>query len=104
MPTPKQHADNAARQAAYRARLQKIIPRPEPEAKPRTLPSKPGKVRWRALQVQAQAALETLRDELQEHFEERSEAWQEGERGEEWQARIDALESALEALAEADQA
>jgi hypothetical protein len=37
---------------------------------------------------------------MQEYFDERSEEWQEGERGEEHQERIDAVQTALDALAE----
>lgn len=97
MPTPKKHADVNARMKAYRARL-KAAPKPEPEARPRPIPSKPGPARWRALQAQAQAALEAIRDEMQEHFDERSEPWQESDRGQEAQERIDILETVLEAL------
>lgn len=97
MPTPKQFSSNAARQAAYRARL-KTRPKPEAAPKPKPLPSNPGKARWRALQAQAQTALEALRDELQEAFDEKSERWQEGERGEEWQQHIGSVETALEAV------
>jgi hypothetical protein len=95
MPQPKQHSSNAARQAAYRERLKA---QPKPAGTPKPLPSKRGPARWRALQARAQAALEALRDELQEVYDDRSEAWQESERGEEWQERLGALDSAIEAL------
>jgi hypothetical protein len=37
---------------------------------------------------------------MQEYFDERSEEWQEGERGGEHQERIDAAQTALDALAD----
>jgi hypothetical protein len=48
----------------------------------------------------ADEALERLRDALQEHFDDKSERWQEGEAGDEWQQKIDAAEQALDALGE----
>ncbi len=48
----------------------------------------------------AEGAIEELRDALQEHFDDKSERWQEGEAGDEWQQKIDAAEQALDALGE----
>ncbi len=97
MPQPKQHSSNAQRQAAYRERL-KLKPKPEPQPQAKPIPAKPGKARWRALHAQAQAALEALRDELQEVYDDRSENWQESDAGEEWNERLGVLDTAIEAV------
>lgn len=85
MPTHRQHADQAARQAAYRRRLAETR-RKELEAKglPSLPPvaSIPGHPRWQALTQQAVLLLHTVQEEMQDYFDARSETWQQGERGE----------------------
>lgn len=51
--------------------------------------------------AEAIAELETVRDQLQEAFDEKSEKWQEGEAGEEMQQKIAQMEEAIEAITEA---
>ena len=98
MPTPRQYSTQAEKQAAYRKR-QAEARRAEQEAKGLpalpTVPTLPGAKRWQAMQEQARALLQTMAEEMQTYFEERSEKWQEGEKGEAMQERIDALESIL---------
>jgi hypothetical protein len=98
MPTPRQHPDHAARQRAYRARqaqarrdeLQtKGLPPSPPIA---TLPSR---ARWLALLAQARLALESVRDEVQAYYEDRSERWKEGDRAAVLTDHLDALEQVL---------
>ncbi len=83
MPQPRQHADHAARQRAYRDR-QAAARRAELQAKglPPSPPiaTMPSRARWQALLAQAERGLETVRDEVQAYIEDRSERWQEGER------------------------
>ncbi len=55
----------------------------------------------RALADAAEAACEKLRDTLQEFFDDKSERWQEGEAGDEWQGLIDAADCAFEAANDA---
>jgi hypothetical protein len=106
MPTPKKYESPAEKQKAYRermsvARLQELKQKGLPAAP--VIPTMPGTARWRALETQSLAALETVRDEMREYYEERSEEWQESERGEEFTARLDAVEevvSSLESLEE----
>lgn len=103
MPTPKQHEDAAARQRAYRERQAAAR---EAELKAKGLPvappisTMPSKARWTALEAQAKATLQTLRDEMENYHSERSESWQESERGEAFGDRIQALDEILSALDE----
>jgi len=98
MPTPRQHSSPAERQKAYRARQEaarlaaleaKSLP-PAP-----AIPTMPGEKRWAALNAQARAALEAIQGEMQGYFDARSEAWQEGEKGEAFQERLDRLDALL---------
>ena len=98
-------ASNAERQKAFRERMKQRLagmpaapPLPE---KPKI--SVPANKRWAALRDRMQADGETLRDEMQEYYDERSETWQEDDRGAEFQERIDAVERVLDALAELEE-
>jgi hypothetical protein len=98
MPTPKQHPTPAARQAAYRARQAEARERERAEKGIPSAPAvatMPGTARWAALLEQARAALVTVQEEMQAYHDDRSEAWQEGERGAAMQEQIDALETVL---------
>jgi hypothetical protein len=101
MPQQRHHPDNAAKQAAYRARQaqarrDELQARGIPPAPPiATLPSR---ARWQALRAQAQLSLETARDEMQSYYDERSDAWQEGERAALLQERLDTLGEVLDDL------
>jgi hypothetical protein len=103
MPTPRRYPDAAARQAAYRAR-QAEARRQEQVAKGMpALPvvaTRPGHARWRALLRQAHLLLEMVQEEMQEYHDQRSERWQEAERGESFRDRLEALQAAQEAVAE----
>ena len=101
MSQPRQYADNAAKQRAYRARQADVRRREHaakglPPAPP--LPTLPSQARWQALRVRARAALETTRDEMQAYYDARSERWQEGERAAALLEQIESIEQALEAL------
>ena len=60
----------------------------------------PGWTRWNASFTAAHALVANSLSEMQDYFDDRSESWQEGERGEEHQERIASVEAALDALAE----
>jgi len=84
MPQPRRHPDNAAKQRAYRARqvqarTQEQQAKGLPPAAP--LPTVPSRARWQALLTQAQRALETVQSEMLAYYDNRSEPWQESERG-----------------------
>jgi len=101
MPQPRSHVSHAARQAAYRRRREEAR-RSEQAAK--GLPSLPviaglpGTVRWRSTTLMAVGLLNTVADEMEMYFDERSEAWQESERGEARQERTDAIRQIVESL------
>lgn len=97
MPTPRQHAHQAARQAAYRRRLTEGR-RKEWAAK--GLPplpavaSLPGHRRWQTLAQQASMLLQTVQEEMQEYFDDRSESWQQEERGAAFLEKLQAVQEA----------
>lgn len=103
MPTPRRHANQAARQAAYRERL-RVARRKELEAKGLpALPavaSLPGTARWQALLQQAERLLQTVHEEMQEYYDQRTEAWQTSERGEVFVDRLQAVQELQSATAE----
>ena len=105
MPQPKLHISAAARQNSYRKRCEKAR-RNELAAK--GLPSLPaistlpGWPRWNASIQVARELLDQTLAEMQEYFDDRSEAWQEGERGDEHQERIALVEAAVDAMSDLD--
>lgn len=103
MPTPRKYATPAQRQAAYRARTEaaqsaQLAQRGLP-ALP-AIPTLPGTPRWNAALRYVTQMLTTVSEEMQDYFEERSEGWQEGERGQDHQERLASVEAVLEALSD----
>jgi len=101
MPQPKMHPSHAARQAAYRrrqeqARAQQLRTSGLPPLP--TIATMPGTPRWKAALAHAHCLLAGVAAEMQAYFDDRSEQWQEGERAEEHQQRIEAVEDILIAL------
>jgi hypothetical protein len=101
MPQQRQYADAAARQRAYRtrqaqARRDDLQARGLPPAA--SLPTLPSRARWQALLAQARLFLETARDEMQAYYDDRSEAWQQGDRAATLQDQLDSLGQALDEL------
>jgi len=84
MPTPRKYASNAERQAAYRAR--------RPSETAGTPPPRPGYRRWGVMIRQAGTLLETITVEMEAYYEERSESWQDSERGENFTERLELIE------------
>jgi hypothetical protein len=105
MPTPRKHADDRARKAAWRAN-QKLAVQAELAAKnipaSAVVPTAATPARWRALQARAVAALEAIQSEMQEVYEERSEKWKESDQATEWEAKTEAVADALAAVEELD--
>ena len=101
MPQQKKHNNRAARQAAYRARCERAR-RAALSAKGLpslpTIATLPGWKRWNASFTAAQELIETALDEMRDYYDERSETWQESERGDEHQERISTVEEALDAV------
>ena len=55
----------------------------------------PGQARWIAALSSAQALVAQVSTEMRDYYDERTETWQESERGEQFQERLDALEELL---------
>ncbi len=89
---------SAEKQRAYRERLKQRAAGQLPAAP--ILTNIPPERRWKALHEQARNALQTMLDEMEAYQDERSEAWQESERGESFQERIEALETVIAELDE----
>jgi len=103
MPQPKYHVSAAARQAAYRKRCDRAR---QVELASKGLPSlpaistMPGWPRWNASVEAARELVERTVEEMQEYFDDRSEQWQESERAEEHQEKIDSIQTLLDAFGE----
>lgn len=101
MPTPRRYGSHAERQAAYRRRVA-AARQHELEAKgmpPKSsVPTMPGTRRWAAMTAQALVLLQTIQEEMQEYYEQRSEQWQESERGEAMGERLQTLQEAIAAV------
>lgn len=101
MPQAKHHASHAARQAAYRQRQEQARTAQRLQAGLPALPaisSIAGQARWTALLNQAHWSLETTQAEMQAYFESRTENWQESDKGERFQERLEALDELKESL------
>ena len=103
MPTPRQYANRAQRQAAYRkriadARKQELRAKGLPALPP--IPTMPGVRRWETMNQQALLLLKTMQEEMEEYYDERSELWQASERGETMAERLQALQAAIAAIEE----
>ena len=101
MPQPRIHRSAAARQAAFRARREQAR-QVELTAKGLPLlpviPSLPGWPRWNATFRMAHGLIDGAVSEMHDYFDDRSESWQESDRGAEHQERIESVEAVLEAL------
>jgi len=106
MPQMRKYANGKDRQAAYRARMAKAR---RQELADRGLPplprlaTMPGHARWNAAIRRSLEMLAMVRDEMADYYEERSEAWQQSERGCEHEERKDGLDAIITDLEEYDQ-
>ena len=101
MPQPRMHPSHAARQAAYRSRQEQARAqqlRAKGLAPLPAIATMPGTPRWKGAVAYAHCLLAGVAAEMQAYFDDRSESWQEGERAEEHQQRIEAVEEILVAL------
>ena len=103
MPQQRKHASAAQRQAAYRARMEQARASQQRERGLPALPAIstiPGTVRWNAMFRHVEQMLSTAQAEMADYYDDRSEVWQEGDRGVEHQERLTAVEALVEALGE----
>lgn len=98
--TEKQRTQTAERQRRFRERQAARDKATESAGlpAPRQISTMPSTARWNALLEAGRGKIEQLRDEMQEYFDERTEEWQESDRGTEMQERLERLEEALTAL------
>ena len=101
MPQPRQYANRADQQAAYRKRrrvsdqallAQKGLP-PLP-----AIPTMPGKARWNAMITQAHRLLSEAVVEMQDYHDNRSQQWQDSSKAEELLAKRECLQETLDQL------
>ena len=103
MPQPRRYVSAAARQAAYRSRREQAR---QGELAAKGLPSLPvissipGWARWNASFKAAHELLADTLGEMQDYYEDRSESWQESDRGDEHQEKIASLEAVVDALSD----
>jgi len=101
MPTPRRYGTHAQRQAAYRQRVAEAR-RQELQAKGMpplpAISALPGVRRWEAMNRQALLLLQSIQEEMQDYYDERSDTWKESERGESMAERLQALQDAIAAV------
>lgn len=98
MAQERKYATPAERQAAYRKRCeatrhQQLSARGLP-ALP-VIATLPGQARWTAALASAQALVVQVSTEMHGYYDERTETWQESERGTQFQERLDAIDELL---------
>lgn len=101
MPQKRKYENDGARQAAYRCRQAKA--REQELAEPRlpSLPamdSLPGTVRWNAVIRRCADLLALIRNESASYYDDRTEAWQEVDRGQAHAERVEALTEIVDGL------
>jgi hypothetical protein len=101
MPTPRKHQNAAACQAAYRKR-QAEARRLELQKKGLPalplIPNFPGEARWKKMLAEAGALLSMVASEREDYFDDRSDEWQESDKGDAFQERSDAIADILNAV------
>ena len=95
MSRPRLYSTNAERQAAYRAAKKRRLDQADEATLPRpsALPNIAARRRWTALLQRAHTDIEKALQEMQSYYEDRSEEWQESDRGQELQEQIDELQT-----------
>jgi len=101
MPQPAKYPNQAARQAAYRVRRQQaVLDQAQERGLPPlpNLPAMPGTRRWKAALTLAHRLVAEICEQMQDYSDQRSEAWQESERAQEFVARLEALQELREQI------
>ncbi len=103
MPQSKLYASHAQRQAAYRRRCREAT---ETQLRNKGLPALPaistipGATRWRQAITNATVPLSMVAEEMESYFDDRSEAWQESDKGETFREHLDAICEARDMVAD----
>ncbi len=98
MPQPRKYDSAAERQRAYlarreQARCQQLQAKGLPALA--AIATMPGERRWQGLLESARISLQTLHQEMQAYQEQRSESWQESDKGQAMAERIEMLEALI---------
>ena len=101
MPQPRKYETPALRQAAYMRRVrvaqQALLSQRGLPTGP-AIPSMPGTARWEAAIRQSKDLIEMICDEMQDYYEDRSETWQESEKGEDFTEKMEEIQELREQL------
>jgi hypothetical protein len=104
MPQPQKYNSHAERQAAYRRRRQDELTQ---HLDRKGLPHLPvgktrvaGHARWQAAMSMVEAQMIRVEAEMEAYFEDRSERWQQAEKGEDFEQKLTDLRAALELVTE----
>jgi hypothetical protein len=103
MPQRKLYASHAQRQAAYAKRCKEARQRQlEEKGLPPlpALPAMPGTARWRQAIANAADLLAMVGQEMEAYFDDRSEEWQQSQKGDNFRERIDAILEARDNIVE----
>lgn len=95
MSRTRKYQTNSERQAAYRQRCAQAADTELITHASGPTPSLPGRRRWKAMLKAASVLLESAATEMQDHFDQHCQAWQDSQPGE---SLLEMLESAQEAL------
>ena len=99
--TENQRVQTAARQQRFRARQQEARLLEQKAKGLPALPSiatMPGDARWCKALLSARLLIQQVDEEMASYYDERSESWQEGEKGTEFVERQEAVEAVLSQL------
>lgn len=103
MPQPRKYNSHAERQAAYHKRRKQALAEHLQQKGLPTLPAVatiPGCTRWNQAISGVRQLIMTVEAEMESYYDDRSERWQESERGEEFQQKLDDLRNILESVAD----
>jgi hypothetical protein len=95
MPQSKAPCSNAERQAAYRRRRSQALAALQSAKGLAPLPhiaTIPGWPRWRQVLEQAEQALHEVHEQMQSYYDERSEIWQDSDKADEFNLKMEAVE------------
>lgn len=104
MPRTRRYQDTAEKQRAYRERrkIAQSLTQSTGISCPPSRSNALSTTRWRALSKQAEDLLQQMKQQMETYFDQRSEAWQEAEKGEEFQKKIDRVQEAIQAIEDID--
>ena len=100
MASPKKYPSAAAKQAAYRQRC-KVQRQAELASNGIfAIPPTPGHRRWNAMKRQAANLIEQVASEMETYYDQKSENWQDSERGEVFADAMESIAEIVDALRE----